>query len=167
MEVLDKAILLMLGISAPEPAYIPPPMFLKALGPRARQELLEIFNLSFSTGKSPQIWKIAIILSIKKAGKPPGYISSYRSVRLTSCVVKTLERILHSRLYYLAETQDWLCTQQAGFRRNRSFEDQILLLTQSISDGYQATKPKETALALLDYSKAFDRLKGRPAYKSN
>ncbi len=30
--------------------------------------------------------------------------------------------------------------------------------TQSISDGYKATKPKNTVLTLLDYSKAFDRV---------
>ncbi len=29
---------------------------------------------------------------------------------------------------------------------------------QSISDGYQATKPKKAVVALLDYSKAFDRV---------
>ncbi len=34
----------------------------------------------------------------------------------------------------------------------------MLRLTQSISDGYQATKPKKTVLALLDYSKAFARV---------
>ncbi len=43
-------------------------------------------------------------------------------------------------------------------RKNRSCEDQILRLTQSISDENQATKPRKTVLALLDYSKAFDRV---------
>ncbi len=99
---------------------ISPPTFLKALGPRARQELLGIFNRSFFSGKSPQIWKITIILPLKKAGKPSGCISSYKPVRLTSCVAKTLERILLNRLYYLADTRDWLCTEKAGFRNNRS-----------------------------------------------
>ncbi len=101
---------------------------------------------------------IAIILPLKKAVKPPGCISSYRPVSLTSCVAKVLERIRHNRLYYLMETRNWLCTEQAGFCKNRSCEDQILRLTQSISDGYQAIKPKKIALALLDYSKVFDRV---------
>ncbi len=104
--------------------------FLKALGARARQDLLDIFNLSFSTGKS--------------------------SASLTTCVAKTLEEIL--RLYYLAKTRHWLCTEQVGFCKNRSYEAQILRLTQSISDGYQATKPTKTGLALLDYPKAFDHV---------
>ncbi len=68
---------------------------------------------------------------------------------------KTLEGILHNRLYYLADTRDWLCTEQAGFRKNRSCEDQILCLTQSMC-GYHATKPKKTGLAFLDFSKTFD-----------
>ncbi len=157
MEEPDEAIFQMRAKGAPKPDDIPP-TFLKALGPRARQELLDIFNLSFTTGESPQIWKIAIILPLKKAGKPPGCKSSHRPVSLTSCVAKTLERYLHDRLYYLAETRDWLCTEQAGFRKNRSCEDQVLRLTQSISDGYQVTTPKKTVLALFDYSKAFDRV---------
>ncbi len=53
-EELDEAILQMRTKCAPGPDDIPP-TFLKALGSRARQELLDIFNLSFSTGRSPQI----------------------------------------------------------------------------------------------------------------
>ncbi len=67
---------------APGPGDIPP-TFIKSLGSRAKQELLDIFNLSSSTGKSPQICKIAIILPLKKARKPPGHISSYRPHSLT------------------------------------------------------------------------------------
>ncbi len=39
-------------------------------------------------------------------------------------------------------------------------EDQILRLSQSISDGYKATMPKKIVLAILDYSSAFDRVWG-------
>ncbi len=127
-----------------------PPTFLKALGPRAKSELLEIFICSSVTG--------TVILRLKKAGKQPGAIVLYRSVSLTSCVAKTIERMIHNRLYYLAETRGWLCPEQAGFRTSRSCEDQILRVTQTISDGYQATKPKRTVLTLLDFSKAFDRV---------
>ncbi len=113
--------------------------FLKALGPRARQELLDISNLIFSTGKSPQISKVAYILPLKKAGNTPGCIPSYRPLSLTSCVAKTLERILYNRLYFVAGARDWLCTEQAGFRKNRS------------CDGYQANKPKKTVRPSVTY----------------
>ncbi len=124
------------------------PTLLKALGPRSKIELLEIFTCSFTTGTSPQIWKRAVILPLKKAGRQPGAIVSYRPVSLLSCVAKTMERMIHNRLYYLAET--------SGFRTSHSCEDQILQVTQTISDGYQATKPTRTVLTLLDFSKAFD-----------
>ncbi len=128
-------------------------MILKARSPRAKSELLEIFNCSFATGTSPQIWKRAVILPLKKAGKQPGAI-----VSLTCCVAKTMERMIHNRLYYLAETRGWLCPEQVGFRTSRSCEDQILRVTQTIGDGFQATKPKRTVLTLLDLSKVFDRV---------
>ncbi len=118
-----------------------PPTFLKALGPMAKTGLLSIFNESFSKGVVPGIWKEATILPLKKAGKPPGAISPYRPVSLTSCVVKTMARVVHNRLYNLAETRGWLCSEQAGFRKLRSCEDQILRITQTISDGFQAAKP--------------------------
>ncbi len=68
-----------------------------------------------------------------------------------------LERTFNKRLYYMVEIHDWINIEQAGFHKNRSGEDQVLRHTQSIGDQYQATKPKKTVLALLDYSKAFGR----------
>ncbi len=75
MEELDEAILQIRAKGAPGPDVIPP-TFLNFLRPKARQDLLDVFNLRFSISKSPQIWKITIILPLEKAGKPPGCISS-------------------------------------------------------------------------------------------
>ncbi len=91
------------------------PTFLKALGPLAKAELLSIFNESFSEGVVPGISKEATVLPLKKAGKLPGAIS-YRPVSLTSCVVKTMEGMVHNRLYNLAGIRGWLCSEQAGFQ---------------------------------------------------
>ncbi len=49
------------------------------------------------------------------------------------------------------------CPEHTGFRTSHLCEDQILRVMQTISDGYQATKPKRTVPALLDFSNAFDR----------
>ena len=73
-------------------------------------------------------------------------------------MVKVLERMIANRIYYLAETQGWLSQHQAGFRKQRNTEDQILRITQSISDGFQQKPHKRTVMALLDYSKAYDRV---------
>lgn len=50
----------------------------------------------------------------------------------------------------------WWCEEQAGFRKLRSTEDQVLRISQSISDGFQQKKPERSVMALVDYSKAYD-----------
>ncbi len=97
-----------------------PPTFLKALGSMTKAELLSTFNESFSKGVLLGVRKEATIFPLKKPGKPPVSISSYRPVRLASCDVKTIERMVHSHLYNLGETKRWLCSEQAGFRKRRS-----------------------------------------------
>ncbi|KAH7725652.1 endonuclease and reverse transcriptase-like protein [Aphelenchoides avenae] len=48
---------------------------------------------------------------------------------------------------------------QAGFRKMRSTEDQLLRVVQSVSDGFSAKKPpKRTVMTLVDFSRAFDRV---------
>lgn len=132
------------------------PRFIKALGLTSQKFLLEIFNESWRTNTCPAKWREAIIIPILKKGKPPSKIDSYRPVSLTSCIAKTMERMVTSRLSYLTESNGWWSNDQAGFRARRLCEDQTLRLTQSISDGFQAKPPMRTVLALLDYSKAYD-----------
>ena len=134
-----------------------PPSFLKELGAKALTELLEIFNASFLHSDIPQLWRHAIIIPLLKAGKPASEIASYRPISLTSCLVKLLERMITDRLYSIAENQNWLVNQQAGFRKGRCCEDQVLKLIQHISDGLQHQPAKKSVMVLLDYSKAYDR----------
>ena len=122
-----------------------PPSFLKNLGSLASRELLNILNTSFRTGTVPRIWRHAIIIPLLKVGKPSTQLSSYRPISLTSCVVKILESMICARHYHIAESNGWICKTQAGFRRNQSTEDQVLRITQKISDGFQAKPAPEVA----------------------
>ena len=97
-----------------------------------------------------------MIIPLLKKGKPASEMNSYRPVALTSCVGKTMERMVANRLSHLAETNGWWSNDQAGFRKMRSCEDQVLRLSQSISNCFQSSPPKRSLLALLDYSKAYD-----------
>ena len=157
IEELNKAIQKMKAKGAAGDDEIPP-SFLKALGPIARAELLRIFNLSFDRADLPRIWRVASIIPLLKAGKSPRELQSYRPVSLTSCVVKTMERMVANRLQYLAETQGMFNKLQAGFRKGRSCEDQILKVVQRIEDGFQEKKMERSVLVLLDYSKAYDKV---------
>ena len=132
MSELQSAIKKMKGKGAAGPDNIPP-SFLKSLGPLALQELLSIFNSSFSLAHCPRIWRVATIIPLLKAGKSPSEVASFHPISLTSCVVKLLERFIADRLYYIAET-NMFSRFQAGFCKGRSCEDQITQIVQAIED---------------------------------
>jgi hypothetical protein len=99
----------------------------------------------------------AVIVPILKPGKPQGQFDSYQPIALTSCLAKVLERMVAKR--HLAESHGMLNSDQSGFRPQRSTEDQVIRLSQAISDGFQAKKPpNRTVLALLDFSKAYNKV---------
>ena len=118
--------------------------------------LLHIFNLSWSLHSFPSIWKTPFIIPIHKMGKPLNSPASFRLISLTSCVSKLFERIILSCLLFL-ESNSILSPRQAGFRPGWSTLDQILYLSQSISDGFNKPRPgSRTILSTIDFSKAFD-----------
>ena len=90
-------------------------------------------------------------------GKPLDSPASFRPISLTSCVSKFFELIILSRLLFFLESNSILSPRQAGFRPGRSTLDQILYLSQSISDEFNKPRPgSRTILSTIDFSKAFD-----------
>ena len=126
--------------------------------PRSGMDLLlYIFNLSWSLHSFPTIWKTSSIIPIHKMGKPLDSPASFRPISLTSCVSKLFERIILSRLLFFLESNSILSPRQAGFCPGRSTLDQILYLSQSISDGFNKLRPgTQMILSTIDFSKAFD-----------
>ena len=114
--------------------------------------LLHIFNLSWSSHFFPSIWKTSCIIPIHKMGKPLDFPSSFRPIFLTSGVLKLFERIILSRLLFFLESNSILSPRQAGFRPGRSTLDQILYLSQSISNGFNKPRPgSRTILSTIDF----------------
>ena len=75
----------------------------------------------------------------------------------TSYVSKLFEHIIPSCLLFFLESNFILSPRQAGFRPGRSTLDQILYLSQSISDGCNIPRPgPRTILTTIDFSKAFN-----------
>ena len=142
--------------TATGPDKITYPM-LKHLPRSGMDLLLHIFNLSWSSHSFPSIWKTSSIIPIHKMGKPLDSPASFRPISLTSCISKLFERIILSRLLFFLESNSILSPRQAGFRPGRSTLDQILCLSQSISDGFNKPRPgSRTILSTIDFSKAFD-----------
>ena len=132
-------------------------LMLKHLPHSSMDFLLYIFNLSWTSYSFPSIWKKFSIIPIHKMGKPLDSPASFLPISLTSCISKLFERIILSRLLIFLESNFILSPCQASFRPGRSILDQILFLSQSISDGFNKPRPgSRTILSTNDFLKAFD-----------
>ena len=119
--------------------------------------LLHIFNLSWTLYSFPSTWKTSSIIPIHKMGKPLDSPTFFRPISLTSCVSKLFERIILSHPLFFLKSNSILSPRQAGFRPRQSTLDQIVYLSQSISDGFNKSRSdSRTILSTIDFSKAFD-----------
>ena len=72
---------------------------LKFLPDNAKAYLLKNFNKMFHDTVFPNQWKTATVVAFPKPGKDHSDPNNYRPISLTSCIAKTLERIVNRRLY--------------------------------------------------------------------
>ena len=101
---------------------------LRHLPQPALELLLYIFNRIYSTGVFPSSWRQAIVVPLPKPGKDDSDPSNYRPIALTSCVCKTMERMVNNRLVYFLEQNGILSVLQSGFRKQRSTTEQLIRL---------------------------------------
>ena len=121
--------------------------------------VLDLFNLSFSTGEVPLSWKLGVIRPIPKHGKDPSRLDSYRPICLTSALSKLMERMIARRMRHLFESTNALAASQSGFRSGRSTTDVLCRLVADIQSGFHKPKPHDRTLcALIDFSRAFDKV---------
>ena len=133
--------------------------FIRHLGPKAKELLLNIFQRCWDGDGIPTKWRTAIIKPLLKEGKDSKDTVSYRPVSLTSCMGKILEKMVADRLMLVLETGRLLNDNQAGFRQNRCTTDQILKLVQEASDQIHAEGSNHRLIAtFFDYEKAFDKV---------
>ena len=88
------------------------------------------------SGNFPLSWSQAIIISIPEPGKENTDPNNYRSIALTSCICKTMKRMINKRLVWFLETNNILTNTQCGFRKNRSTTDQLVRLETIIRDAF-------------------------------
>ena len=139
---------------APGPDQLPP-WFLKIAAEELAPILTNIFQSSVDNGILPRQWQEANIIGIFKKGdksKP----ENYRPVSLTSIICKILEHIIHSHVMKHLEKLDILVDKQHGFRAKRSTVTQLLQTTHDFTSNLE--EGLTTHLAILDFSKAFDKV---------
>ena len=87
--------------------------------------LLKVYNSIWDSETFPASWREAIMVPIAKTGKDPKNPTNYRPIALTSCLCKTMERMVNARLMWCLESEGHLSDVQCGFRKNRSTVDHL------------------------------------------
>jgi len=82
--------------------------------------------------------------------------SGVRPISLLSCLLKTLEKMIYSRLLWFVESRHILPDSQLGFRPDRSCIDSLVILTSEIYKGF--INNISTVCAFLDIKGAFDNV---------
>ncbi|GFV24361.1 putative RNA-directed DNA polymerase from transposon X-element [Trichonephila clavipes] len=95
-------------------------VLLRHLSEDSLVSLLYLFNRIWREQMHPTQWQEAIVIPILKPGKDPKNPLSYRPIALTSCLCKTLERMVNARLVYQLEKNKCIPLFQSGFRKGRS-----------------------------------------------
>ena len=115
--------------------------------------LLKTFNDILETGNVPKSWKEATIISIPKPGKDNTNPNNYRPIALTSCICKTLERMINVRLVWFLETNNIITELQSGFRHQRSTNDHLVRLETFIGEAF--VKKEHLVAVFFDLEKAY------------
>ena len=127
---------------------------LKHLPDNALLTLLHIFNDIWTTSVFPESWRLATVIPIPKPGKDHTEPTNYRPIALTSCLCKTLERMINKRLVWYLESNDLISPIQSGFRSDRSTNDHLIRLETFIRDAF--VNREHVVSVFFDLEKAYD-----------
>ena len=127
---------------------------LKHLTPSALNTLLSIFNRIWQSGNFPPSWREATVVPIPKPGKDHTNPTNYRPIALTSCVCKTMERMINERLVWYLESNNLITEFQSGFRHQRSTQDHLVRFETFVREAF--VKKEHLVSVFFDLEKAYD-----------
>ena len=128
--------------------------FIKQLPPESLHLLLKMYNKIWTNREFPEAWKQATIIPIPKPGKNSSNPESYRPIALTSCLCKTLERMINHRLIWFLEVNNIISKNQCGYQKNRGCIDHITNLETYIREAF--IKKQHVTTVFFDLEKAYD-----------
>ena len=129
------------------------PRVLKLCADQLSPVICDIFNLSLETQTTPKLWKSAIIKPLPKTDKPD-QLKHFRPIALTSCLCKTMERLL--KTYIVNNTP--LDQHQFAYRAQRSTQDAVLCLITTITSFIDIDAANYARCLFLDFSSAFNTI---------
>jgi hypothetical protein len=126
------------------------------------QPLKHIISNSFSTGTLPEQLKIAKVVPVFKAGDKNS-MDNYRPISLVSNFWKIIEKIVCNRLTIFLDTNNIICKEQFGFRKNHSTVHPMTDFMNFVSNAHN---DKEHVIAIYcDLRKAFDTVDHQILFK--
>ena len=142
-----------LDVTKSTPSHSATIWLVKASAPVICSVLAKIFNQCINEGVFPDIFKVAEVIPMFKAGdkKNPG---NYRPISLLNVFSKIFERCLHNRLESYLTSYNLFYECQFGFRHNSSTENAVTQIHHQLS---RLINDKQIVCSIfLDLRKAFD-----------
>ena len=113
-----------------------------------------IFNMSINLGVFPFSWKIGQIVPVYKKGNRTNH-TNYSPIALLPLLYKAMEHVVHQQIKAFFSEQH-IYAARNGFRGKKSFCSALLELSNALSAAKNSGLC--TAIAALDYSRAFDTI---------
>ena len=132
-----------------------PGEFLKFGGTQLQDAMLKLFCKIKTVETIPSDWYEGYVKPLFKEGNHE-ILSNYRGITISSVAYKVLVSIIERQTMTFLEDKNILGECQGAFRKNRRCEDQIYSLKGMCT--IRKKNKKNTFLAFLDVSKAFDTL---------
>ena len=117
------------------------------------QSLCQIFNSSLTSGVFPDIWKVARVAPIFKAGTRDD-LNNYRPISVLCTISKVFEKIVHDQVVNYLVEQKILVQNQYAYRKLHSTITSLIKCTDDWLSNIDSKKVNLTLL--LDLKKAFD-----------
>ena len=118
--------------------------------------LARLFTSSIQTGYIPTAWNLATLCMLLKPDKLPSLTTSYRPISLISSIMKLFKQVIEHRLRSYLEDIGFINKYQSGFRQNKSTDDHLFRLSQSVMESFD--RGEHVVAAFLDLEKAFDNV---------
>ena len=152
---LSEVTSLLLSLRKSSPIDKIPVSLLKAHSSTFAVLLMNLANLSFSSGTFPSSYKSALITPIlKKPGLDPLDLASFRPISNLRSFGKLLERLAQARLRPHITASSNFSPFQSAYRPNFSTETSSLFITNNLFSSSASGSP--SIVASLDLSAAFD-----------
>ena len=119
-----------------------------------KQYIIDMYNFIWNNDIIPEEWTHSTVIPIPKPGKDPSNPLNYRPISLTSCLCKTMEKMVNERLTWILKEKRIIIPTQYGAEKGRSTIDPLANLEESIRKGFN--EKKMTVAIFFDIEKAYD-----------